>query len=264
MLVPGIVAHRQYAAAPSYIAEAVNFNTGQTNYLSKSGTMSIPDGKVFTFSCWLKSQNSGDSIGRFFSAGYGASDNMFLITTRGPDDFDVFAEDSGKSRIVTLRSTNTYTDSDGWTHLLVSVDLAAGSGHLYVNGVDDEDTGVTSLTNANIYFTGASTWYVGRLYSNAASLPCEGDMAELWFTNEYVDLSVQSNREKFVSGTGASAVPVDLGSDGSTPTGTQPKVYFKGAASVWNAGTNAGSGGNFGMTGSVTDANSSEPVQGEG
>jgi len=46
--------------------------------------------------------------------------------------------------------------------------------------------------------------------------------------------------------------PADLGSNGSTPTGTQPLIYFNGDAA--SAGTNAGSGGNFTINGSPTDA----------
>ena len=90
--------------------------------------------------------------------------------------------------------------------------------------------------------------------------PWNGDIAEVYYAQEYVDLSVQANREKFISGTGTGAKPVDLGNDGSIPTGTQPLIYFRGAKDTWNAGTNAGSGGDFTMSGAVVDS-SNEPVE---
>ena len=46
--------------------------------------------------------------------------------------------------------------------------------------------------------------------------------------------------------------PVSLGSDGSKPTGTAPPIYLKGPASTW--GVNSGTGGNFTVVGSFSDA----------
>jgi hypothetical protein len=65
---------------------------------------------------------------------------------------------------------------------------------------------------------------------------------------EYVDLSVEANRRKFISSAGK---PVNLGASGSVPTGTAPIMYFKGPASAFP--TNLGTGGNFTVTGTLTD-----------
>ncbi len=74
-----------------------------------------------------------------------------------------------------------------------------------------------------------------------------GDIAELYWTNEYIDLSSASNRLKFLT---ASGEPANLGADGSTPTGTQPLIYLANATATFQ--NNLGSGGNFTENGALT------------
>jgi hypothetical protein len=64
---------------------------------------------------------------------------------------------------------------------------------------------------------------------------------------EFLDISVEANRRKFINAAGD---PVDLGSDGSTPTSTAPIVYQNG--DFTNFETNQGTGGNFTVTGALT------------
>jgi hypothetical protein len=57
---------------------------------------------------------------------------------------------------------------------------------------------------------------------------------------------------KFFSAAGK---PVALGADGSTPTGTAPRIFFSGDNSSF--ATNKGTGGSFTLTGSLTNASTS-------
>jgi len=87
--------------------------------------------------------------------------------------------------------------------------------------------------------------YNGALKSNGA-------ISEFYFApNQYLDLSVEANRRKFITADGK---PADLGADGSTPTGTAPAIYLPNRAAL--IGTNAGTGGNFTVNGAPKDANS--------
>jgi hypothetical protein len=79
----------------------------------------------------------------------------------------------------------------------------------------------------------------------------KGVLGQFYFDPNYIDLSVQANREKFVSGTGASVKPVDFGTDGSTPTGTQPIIYLNNPFGTFQ--NNLGSGGNFTEAGQLED-----------
>jgi len=132
-----------------------------------------------------------------------------------------------------------------------------------VDSVSDLAGGST-LTNDTIdYVTATPNWAVGA--DTDATDKMSGAIAELYFApNQYLDLSVQANREKFI----LNGAPVSLGSDGSLPTGTAPAIYLPNRAAL--VGTNAGSGGNFTINGAPKDANSTpvyyyaEPVKFDG
>jgi len=82
-------------------------------------------------------------------------------------------------------------------------------------------------------------------------LNCE--IADLYLnTATSLDLSSTANRRKFIS---AEDKPVDLGSDGSTPTGTAPLIFLSNPTATWQ--NNLGSGGNFNENGALTDAGDS-------
>ena len=92
----------------------------------------------------------------------------------------------------------------------------------------------------------APDWTTGNFFigsNGAGTTGVQGSLGQFYFIQDYIDLSVQANREKFVSGTGATAAPVDFGADGSTPLGTQPLIYLNNPYGTFQ--NNAGSGGNF-------------------
>ena len=72
-----------------------------------------------------------------------------------------------------------------------------------------------------------------------------GQVQFFWLDNIYYDPSNAAFRAKFAN-------PTLLGANGEGP-GAIPKVFFTGNAAAWNSGVNKGSGGNFTMTGAVTD-----------
>ena len=100
------------------------------------------------------------------------------------------------------------------------------------------------LLNDNIDFTDTD-WGVGSTTLGASKL--NACLSEFWVSNEYIDLSVEANRRKFIDSSGK---PVDLGSDGSTPTGTAPLIYLPNPSGTFE--NNAGTGGNFTVTGALT------------
>lgn len=78
-------------------------------------------------------------------------------------------------------------------------------------------------------------------------------MSDLWAEyGVYVDFSVEATRLKFRN---AGGKPVNLGSDGSIPTGGSPIQYFSGATVDWH--TNKGTGGGFTENGTLTTASTS-------
>lgn len=247
-------AGRRRLSGANYIAEAVVFD-GTNDYLSKTSALTgAADGKTFTISAWVYLNGTGkyQSIYWMSTTTVGSSWRMFLRVTNF-QQFECQARNAAGSSIFLMQSHSTEAISGStWAHIVISVDLGNSKAHLYVDDVATINP--SQITNDNIDWT--VPYSNISAYSDGAG-KLDADMAEVYFTDEYLDISVESNRRKFIT---ADGTPTDLGSDGSTPTGTQPLVYFKGAASVWNAGTNAGSGGNFTMTGAVADS-SNEPVE---
>jgi len=124
--------------------------------------------------------------------------------------------------------------------------------HLYVNDVSDLLVAV--YVNEIINYT-VESWVVGA--SSTGTFKFNGAIAELWFNmGQYLDFSVEANRRKFISATGK---PVNLGSDGSTPTGVAPIVYqrINGGDAAAGFATNLGTGGNFSVVGSLDIASTS-------
>jgi hypothetical protein len=100
-----------------------------------------------------------------------------------------------------------------------------------------------TYTNANIDFAVASDPIYNIGCANDTVNFFNGRLGAIWFNTSYIDLSVATNRAKFVSGTGINASPVDPGATGELPTGTSPVLYLPMYGN--NAGRNYGTGGNF-------------------
>ena len=80
-----------------------------------------------------------------------------------------------------------------------------------------------------------------------------GKLADPWFAvGQNLDFTVTANRRKFISASGG---PVNLGADGSAPTGTAPTCFYRrapSAAATTFANDLSGNGNNLTITGTLT------------
>ncbi len=119
--------------------------------------------------------------------------------------------------------------------------------HCYINDVSSY-TDIAYIDDI-IDLDTEGLWRIGASTSGAASGKLDGDIADLRIDfGTYIDLSVEANRRKFISSSGR---PVDLGSDGSVPTGSAPDIFLSGDTATWH--TNDGVGGGFTENGALTD-----------
>ena len=229
--------------------KAVTFD-GSTDYaLRGAGLTGAADSKKGTLVVWLKKGADG-SLQRIFNSYSGAleltevqfgADNVLNIMDRdtaGNNDFHHYS--------------SAITTADGWTCFMSSWDVGNTLDHLFVDGSDDETVG--GNTDDTLDHTSAN-WVVGGRQDGTTLYT--GDMAELWFEDGlYTDFSVEANRLKWRTSAGK---PVNLGADGSNPTGTSPIVYLSirtgQAASEFF--TNRGTGGDFTDQGSIAIASTS-------
>lgn len=245
-LTPSVVPSRFLVKADTF-DHAVWLNRGA----NLTGTA---DNKTATISAWIRNTKVSAEASSIFgglSTVAGTTARGFNLQLTSAFTVRIFGRNVGDTNILDVSGTAGGAASGvGWVHILASFDMSnTGKRHLYINDASDLAT-VTTYTNDTIDHT-AADYYVGGVGSGANKVT--GDMAEIWWHNSYMDLSVVANRRKFIT---AAKKPVYLGASGELPLGTAPLVYLSGPAASF--ATNKGTGGGFTVnTSTLADASSS-------
>lgn len=236
------------SSTPPYDAEAVLFD-GTDRIKRGAALTSISSGKVGTFSCWFRVYASDGGFKTFIEPGTATGPGI-QVYRWNTNKIAIVGRNAANGTILSMASVTNYVNGMSWAHLLASWDLAAGVGHLYVNDADDRAAAPT-LTNDTIAYATPTEWTIGARHDG--NIPFGGDMCDLYLnTDAYIDITNVTNRRKFIT---AGLKPVDLGADGSAPTGSQPVIFQKNPLATWP--TNVGYGGGFTLTGTLTSASSS-------
>lgn len=220
---------------------AVDYN-GSTDYLNRNGALTgisgVTQGLV---SLWVRidgGDGTNRSVFEFGSTGLRMllSGNKFYMTLADGtgDRHDWSANNSGSG----------YLASATWRHVLFA--WQTQSTKVFQSYITDVlDTNLEIDTGTNFTVPQPTAFGIGSLFGGGSNY-WDGCMAETYIAlNQYLDISVQANRRKFIS---SALKPVSLGSDGSTPTGSAPCIYLPNPAAI--VGNNAGNGGNFVIHGS--------------
>ena len=217
--------------------QGINFD-GTNDYLARGADLTgNADTKVGTVSFWVKFNADGGTQ-RIWqnTSGYCS----FYRTT---NNAVIFAVSNSSGTVLMDVRTSALTAASGWHHVMASWDLSITTAHVYVDGVSDYAE-ITAPTDDTIDWTRANSW-VGT--QDAFSNKLNADIFDLYMNfAEYIDLSVEANRRKFID---ADGYPVDLGTDGSLPTGTSPIVFLTGNLPGFI--TNTGTGGGFTENGTL-------------
>lgn len=234
--------HRRAAfrGGGAYTANSTTFTTNSYQTATQA-SLGLSDSKVGIVSFWIK-PDSNSFVGgtKYVQNNLGGRLDIRFEPATGVSTI-IGKNSSGSTIFQVTASTGGEFSAGNWYHVLASWDLASGiaSTHYYINGVNRKKTGGTA-TDDFIDHANGNSIVVGDHYAGGYS----GCISEFYYNlSESIDFSSQANREKFA----LSGVPVDLGSDGSTPTGTSPEVYLKSAYSSFEV--NSGSGGDFTVTG---------------
>jgi hypothetical protein len=206
------------------------------------------DGKSGIISFWFLMTAGSDGEEMW---PYDSTSNRMFIQRQTGNAFFVDGRNSSSSAILQMNSS-AYPVDGNWHHFIASWNLAGTEGWLYVDGSEDQQNGSPTFTDDNIDHT-VSDHFIGGTGGHMMNMA----MAEFYFNiDTYLDLSVAANIQKFRS---AGGKPVNLGTDGSTPTGVIPTGYFHldDGETANNFATNAGDGGGCTVTGALTTASSS-------
>lgn len=230
----------------SYTVQAVNFD-GSNDYLTRGADLTgNANSKLFSCSFWIKRSSVGTV---YYLAEFGNALVAF-IRFSSSNILRFYGTDTVGGVVFVLETSSAIGDTTAWHHVCASGNTGVtNSLRVYVDGIDRTSI-VSQNTTPQIDWTNTEH-SIGSRYDGSSKIPA--DIAEFWWTNtEEIDFSVQANREKFRSATGK---PVNLGSDGSTPTGTAPLIYLHTTEPNWHV--NAGSGGGFTENGALTTASTS-------
>lgn len=220
--------------------------TGMTN--SKSGSISL----------WFKPNTipSGGNNHTIFSIG---DNNAFLLAIANSSSLSnesrnyiaIVGKNDGNVMMELRTNTSNPISPNNWYHVIGSWNLTDNTKrHLYLT--DIASLNVITFTNDNLTWN-VSNSSIASKYN--ASDKFDGCLAQIWFDDEYVDISNANIRHLFIS---TILQPVDLGPTGNTPTGNTPLVYLNGDASTITI--NLGAGGNFSLNGSISNCNTNPNI----
>ena len=227
--------------AASTPAEAVDYDS-TNDYLSRS---TYYNGYVnaltflketFTFSCWFY---NGESTGNAYVFSSGASSgnaNLFYVNI-STTTFQIAAYDGSGTFILNATTTNRLP-LNTFCNVLISIDMTSTSNrYVYVN---DQLMTMTwsNYVNSTIQF-GTLIQRVNSLSNSVDPTACRISNVFLDFT--YRDLSITANRRLFVT--------ADL-KPAAGQAALNPILYLP-MSDPTTVGTNAGTGGNFTLTGTV-------------
>jgi hypothetical protein len=211
-------------------------------YLTRTGGFSSPTNtKQITFAI-RGSLNAGNGSVRALLR-QSTSAQPLQIDLQSTNAFRLSARNAGGTIIGRVDSGSTLTTALGTFWLVASLDLNAGTGLVYLNGVSSK-TGTDILTNDTINFSATST--LSLLATPTGTGLLDINVEYLFLDNRFVDLTNPADLVKFQTLAG-------MLSDGSGPTGSAPLLFMTGNAATWNAGTNQGGGGAFAATGTFID-----------
>jgi hypothetical protein len=237
---PAMVGRTRPVAGSSFTYYATAFDSSTPDYMTISGTPAFSDAKTGLLSFWIKTTSGDGNSQRILMRAN--TDFIILRTTANAVRIQGYNGD-GATLSIRMTTTATVTAGSGWHHVLMNWDTSnATNCWCVVDGT--EGTALDNRTDATVDYT-FSGWYFG--YSSSG---LDADVCEFYFApGQSLGAYSSANVQKFRS-TGAQ--PVDLGSDGSTPTGSQPGFYLKNPYSSFE--TNSGSGGNFTVSGTLASA----------
>lgn len=212
---------------------------GTNDYLTRGADITgLSDGKVGTVSFWFEMNGGNGSLQYFMQ-----NPNGFFWVSRDADNkISVYGYSTGSANVLRMRSSTTYTADGNKHHFVASWDLAAGVGHMYVDGASVKDATQDIFTNTNIDYT-QGNWGIGGRSDTGAN-KINADLGQAYFTNQYVN--VPANIASFYN-----SGPVNMGPTGNLPTGTDALIYLNNPYTSFE--TNLGTGGNFTENGALAD-----------
>ena len=229
---------------PAFTAQAVQFDGA--DWFGGSGLL-VPATSSGCASFWFKNNDASWTQSKtLFQTRVGSTTVMEAVTaSNGRVTFRLNQDGTGSDTFTTATSTFVVNQ---WYHVLWAWDYATARFQIYVNGVALNTAAYLFIGSTKFDMAGANLTQFGLAATTAGSGIMTVQLGHVYIdTQASLDFSISANREKFA----LAGMPVDVGSNGSTPTGSQPAWYYNGAGDAFS---NLGYGGSVPKTGTLTTA----------
>lgn len=213
--------------------EAVSFD-GSNDYLQRSFSESVRS--EMTFSAWVYASPYTNNK-TFFRNGATTAPFEFNVQVQADGDLEFRLTTGNQNK--SAYANNKAFGFNTWNHILFSIDASTGAAQLYIN---DRNVGIGT--------TGVAGEDIKPLLNNfqimkgEATGKAKGRVANVFVDYTYRNLGTESNRRLFITD---ELKPADGLADLS------PIIYLP-MTDADTAGTNAGTGGDFTVTGTVDTA----------
>lgn len=218
--------------------------TGSSPYNNFTG---LTDGQKGTMSFWIKFSDpvtDGALISCFYLNNYVQGNPNIQVAkfNEGPPYvIGIHLISANGTLMAGPGTTNFNFDSNMvWANILTSWDLSVPTMQIYVNDVSDYLDYSAPIVGTMEYSQ------LNQIQTGSGGQRLIGDLADVYINlSTFIDFTVTGNRRKFIDGSGNA---VNLGVDGSLPTGTQPEFFYGGIGATTTSWIT-----NLGSTGSQSD-----------
>lgn len=218
-----------------YIPHAVAFD-GVSDKLTGNGLSS--NSKRITGSLWFRRTGGLGSTQVIYSE----INASFRVSIQNGGEIEFRGNDASLTNILQVTTTAAIVDTD-WHHLAFSFDMEDNTKTRIF--IDDANAAYTESLFVDAPFRLQDNENIGS--NSDDSLIMTAELSDFWLAGDvYLDFAEEANRRKFIDEDGD---PVDLGSDGSTPTGNAPDIFLSGDIANWH--TNKGAGGGYTENGEI-------------
>lgn len=245
----GLHARQPAAGGGDPAVDAAAFD-GTNDRLNFAGTMGASDSKTGIVSFWMEPDTGGTKDSIFETSHAGGWPPLIIQHRNSGADLFVACRYNGGTAM-TFTTSGGLVNTAAWNHIAFAWDVASSLVHVMINGVQETSFSSGPGTSDNNLTWGSVTNY--RIAGTGASaIDWGGGFAEWWVgPAQYLDITQTANIQKWRN---ASGKPASLGTTGSTPTGTAPRVFLHlddGEAAA-NFATNRTGNGNFTIVGTLT------------
>lgn len=217
-------------------------NKAQAVLYRTTALSGVSDSKTISGAMWLKQNVNGSYVPLSISAN---GSQKFRIVIDSVSTNTIGFEGNGG---VDLSLTSGLGSVALGTWLFFCFDMSNSAKRFVYQGDTNMALTVTNYNNTALGLSASHIDVGAQWNSTSHVLSFNGVLAQFYLTTEYIDFSVEANRLKFKDAFGN---PVDLGTNGSNPTGNIPPIYLRYDPN--NGGANSGNGGAFSIFGALTD-----------